>query len=442
MLRNMFVFRLVQEINSADEIRAELQTVLASAAFVRSERLSQFLRFICEMTLKGEGAKLNEYAIAHEVFSRGSEYSPNEDSVVRRQAHSLRQKLHDHYAGEGGNCRVRIELPVGRYVPSFVPVESPVPAAPSVVEPPPLPPLPPRNWNKAAGFGAALALLVLGWLGGYLANRHESLAVDPALAEIWGAWLADPAGAVICISNPMTAVVKQFSFYLPPEPLDDPPRMPLTAPQSDVFRRYFELPPGGNFYVYPAKSQSKTGESLGSVTLTSMLTRAGIPVRATQSRFLSWDSFRKQNLILLGHDEANRWLDPILDKLPLRMATNDGVKDRHITVAGSAAGKPQEFYIERPTGDDHVSRDYALVSMITGVDGRHQLLLINGLNTEGTQIAMEYLSDPNRVRELLARFRQVAPAHKGPWHFQLVLRTEVRDQVPTTADLLVVKVLQ
>jgi hypothetical protein len=80
--------------------------------------------------------------------------------------------------------------------------------------------------------------------------------------------------------------------------------------------------------------------------------------------------------------------------------------------------------------------------MITGVDGPHQLLLVNGLNTEGTQIAMEYLSDPRRVRELIGRLRQAAPQHTGAWHFQLVLRTEVRDQVPTTADLLVVKVLQ
>ncbi|HEY1948880.1 MAG TPA: hypothetical protein VGG97_17870 [Bryobacteraceae bacterium] len=436
MLRNMFVFTLIQPTNETDEIRAELETILASAAFLRSERLSQFLRFICEMTLKGEGAKLNEYVIAHEVFGRGCDYSPNEDSVVRRQAHSLRQKLHDYYAGEGSKCRVRIELPIGRYFPAFVPVE------PQATAPPAVPHVIQRNRSKAVLLAAAIAFVALGWIVGYFANRSRPLAaVDPALAEIWGAWLSDPSGAVICFSNPMTAVVKQFSFSLPPDPLDDPPRIPVMAEQAALFRRYFELPPGENFYLYPAKSQSKTGEALGSVTLTSMLTRAGIPVRATQSRFLSWDNFRKQNLILLGHDEANRWLDPILDKLPFRMATTDGVKDRRITDVGSTTDRPMEFYLEKPSGEDHVSRDYALVSMITGVDGRHQLLLINGLNTEGTQIAMEYLCDPVRVRGLITRFRQSMPQHRGPWHFQLVLRTEVRDQVPTTADLLVLKVL-
>jgi hypothetical protein len=424
----------------ADEVRAELETILASAAFLRSERLSQFLRFICEMTLKGEGARLNEYVIAHEVFGRGSNYAPNEDSVVRRQAHSLRQKLHDYYAGEGNKCRIRIDLPVGRYVPAFVPVEPPLlETAPTAQS---LAPVVPRAANKAVLLISALMLIVLGWAAGSFINRQRPVAsIDPALSEIWAAWLSDPNGAVICFSNPMTAVVKQFSFSLPANLRGDPPRIPVTPEESAPFRRYFGLPPGGNFYLYPAKSQSKTGETLGGVTLTSMLTRAGIPVHATQSRFLSWDNFRKQNLILLGHDEANRWLDPILDELPFRMAITDGVKDRRITDEGSATDKPVEFYLERPSGEDHVWRDYALVSMIRGVDERHQLLLVNGLNTEGTQIGLEYLCDPNRVRELIARLRRAEPQHKGPWHFQLVIRTEVRDQVPTTADLLIVKVL-
>jgi len=427
-----------------DEVRAELETILASPAFLRSERHSQFLRFICEMALKGEGAKLNEYVIAHEVFGRGTNYSPTEDSVVRRQAHSLRQKIHDYYAGEGSKCRIRIDLPVGRYVPAFARTDQPAPEPPRPVRLP-SPVAQPSihgNWNKPAVLASAIALVALGWLSGSVVTRSRALAsVDPVVAEIWAPWLSDSNGAVICFSNPLTAVVKQFSFSLPSDVHDDPPRIPVTAEQSGLFRQYFQLSPGGHFYLYPAKSQSKTGEALGSVTLASMLTRAGIPVHATQSRFLSWDNFRKQNLILLGHDEANRWLDPILDKLPLRMATTDGEKARRITDAGSAKGKPMELYLEKPTGADGISRDYALVSMIAGVDGRHQLLLVNGLNTEGTQIAMEYLCDPNSVRELIARLRLSAPQHKGSWHFQLVLRTEVRDQVPTTADLLVVKVL-
>src|SRR5215468_5871262 len=122
-MRQNFVEPGIASALPAEQLRAELESVLASGPFVRSERHSQFLRFVCETTLNGNAAKLNEYLIAHEVFGRGPGYSPGEDSVVRRQAHSLRQKLHDYYAGQGKHNPVRIELPVGRYVPAFVRVE-------------------------------------------------------------------------------------------------------------------------------------------------------------------------------------------------------------------------------------------------------------------------------------------------------------------------------
>ena len=430
---------------NAEEVRTELQTILNSAAFRRAERHSQFLRFVCEMTLSGDSAKLNEYVVAHDVFGRGADYSPGEDSVVRRQAHSLRQKLHDYYAGEGSANRIRIELPVGRYVPVFVRTDRKPPELAEIVK------LNAQESPLSAGFhrwrqpgliASGLALLALGWFIGGLAHQSRTIAaVDPAVAEIWKPWLSDPEGAVICFSNPMTAVVKQFSFSLPPDSKSEPPRILVTPEQADEFRSYFGLPVGGHFYLYPAISQSKTGEALGGVTLTSLLTRAGVSVRATQSRFLSWETFRNQNLILLGHDEANRWLDPLLNKLPIRMATTDGDKARRIIDTLPDPGKPLEFYLEQRRGPGRVSRDYALVSMIGGIDDRHRLLLINGLNTEGTQIAMEYLCDPRALRELISRLRRAAPDHKGNWRFQLVLRTEVRDQVPTRADLLVVKVL-
>jgi hypothetical protein len=430
-----------------DEIRAALNGILSTPAFLRSERQSQFLRFVCETALKGEGAKLNEYVIAHEVFGRGTGYSPGEDSVVRRQAHSLRQKLHDYYEREGAQAQIHIDIPSGRYVPVFTRVDQARPAQPT----PGFFPLPevPNEASRsialrplAATVMSGILLLLLGyWAGATLHRNPQSASIDPAISEIWGPWLNDSAGAVICLSNPLTAVVKQFPFTLPVEPHHNPPRIVVTPEQAESFRGFFELPPGGHFYLYPALSQSKTGEALGTATLTAMLTRAGLPVHATQSRFLNWDSFRNQNLILLGHDEANRWLDPILARLPIRMVTTVPDKPRHIEVSAGAAGGFQEFYLEVPSEPHAISRDYALVSMLGGLDEKHQLLLVNGLNTEGTQIAMEYLCDPKRVRELLTHLHNSAPAHKGAWRFQFVLRTEVRDQVPTTAELLVAKVL-
>jgi len=66
---------------------------------------------------------------------------------------------------------------------------------------------------------------------------------------------------------------------------------------------------------------------------------------------------------------------------------------------------------------------------------------VNGLNTQATQMATEFLTNPVTVEELLARLRNGAPAHKGPWHFQVVLRAEVHDKVPTKGALVTLKIL-
>jgi hypothetical protein len=438
-----------------DAIRAELARILNSVPFKRSERNSRFLGFVCECTLKGEALKLNEYLIAHEVFDRGDDYSPGEDSVVRRQAFSLRQKLQEYYTNEGAQDPVRIDLPVGRYVPTFsfgTSLRKSAPAEPAtvVIQPetiePPSPPemvIPPVLAKSAVPLGwfavalsVAAVLLAIGWLMGV---RSVRTPLDRALTEIWGPWLTDPQGAVICFSNPLTTVVHPADAPLPPDALPHP--VQLNQAQVEEFRRQLDLPPHEFIYLYPGIGHAKMGEAFGSIGMTAFLTGAGVPVHATQSRFLNWDDFRTKNLILLGHDDANRWLDPILSKLPLRLAHGQNDKPRRVINPNPRSGELPEYWPSSAGTSMDRPEDYALVSMISGIDDRHQLLLINGVNTEGTQVAQEFLTDVVSMRRLFTMLRQIAPGHKGPWHFQILLHTDVRDNVPTRVNVVIVRVL-
>jgi hypothetical protein len=425
------------------EVQAELDRILATDAFRRAERHTKFLSFVCETALRGNGSQLNEYLIAHEVFGRGADYSPGEDSVVRRQAHAVRQKLQEYYAGPGKDDPVRIVLPVGRYVPAFVRAEAePVPEAPPPQPPVAAPPAPPAGrprWHFALAAAVVPLLFAAGWLTATATRATPAGGLDPALQEIWSAWLSDPRGATFCFSNPLTAVVKQFSAPPPDSPI--PPRIAMGPEEADHFRKWLNLPAGGFLYLSPAISQAKMGEAVGSVRLAAMLAAQQVPVHATQSRLLSWEDFRSANMILLGHDEANRWLDPILAKLPMRLGATDREKPRRIIDLQAKPGEASEYVIQYATKRDQPSQDFALISMLNGLDGKRQLLLVNGLNTEGTETALEYLSDAASTRALVAALRRVSPQHKGPWAFQAVLRTEVRDKVPTRTDLVVVRVL-
>ena len=440
-------------------VRAALDSILSSPGFKKSERHAGFLRFVCEATLNGEGPRLNESWIAQAVFDRGADYSPGEDSMVRRQAYSVRQKLQEYYANEGKWDEVRIGLPVGRYVPSFTLAVPDLPARPpeaaaapsdQPVEPRPQPEMRqdsaggPRRTSRPrlalAGLCVAVAFFALGWSLSRTGSRPGRAAVDPALAELWGSWLTAPHEVVFCFSNPLSAQI----FHLPQPLAADvlPHRIDLTDRQAEAVRSQLNLAPGGYMYMFPLLgTNAKMGEAVGAVRMAGFLARAGVSVNATQSRHLSWEDFRRNDLVLLGHNESNRWLDPILSKLPLRLGPWQGNQPTRVINAKPARGEPSEYDADRLTTSTGRAQAYALISMIDGLDGRHRLLLINGLSTEGTEIGLEFLTDAASARQLLAALRAAAPTHSGPWRFQALLRAEVHENVPTRADLVTVHVL-
>ncbi len=99
--------------------RRQLERVLASAGFSRNERLAGFLRFVVEQHLEGKDDEIKESVIALEVFGRGPDHDPKQDSIVRTEAGRLRARLGEYYVGEGKNDALVIELPKGGYVPVF-----------------------------------------------------------------------------------------------------------------------------------------------------------------------------------------------------------------------------------------------------------------------------------------------------------------------------------
>src|SRR5271168_4908632 len=104
---------------SADQIRGQLEKILSSRGFVRSERLRRFLRFTVAKTLSRDLDQISEQVLGREVFDRKDGYDPQIDSIVRVEARRLRHKLHEYYQGPGVNDPVQIVLQKGSYVPAF-----------------------------------------------------------------------------------------------------------------------------------------------------------------------------------------------------------------------------------------------------------------------------------------------------------------------------------
>jgi len=106
-------------IEAHDE-KAELETVLSSDTFVKSPNLAKLLSYVCNKYFQGCAGDLKEYNIGVEAMGRPSNFDPTVNSVVRVEAHRLREKLKKYYENEGSQHQLVITLQVGHYVPQFI----------------------------------------------------------------------------------------------------------------------------------------------------------------------------------------------------------------------------------------------------------------------------------------------------------------------------------
>lgn len=102
----------------AEQVELMLARIEHSHAFQASPRHRALLRHLVDRSLADDTAALKENVIAVEVFGRpASRFDPKLDSIVRVEARRLRVRLASYFSTEGREAPLRIELPVGSYVP-------------------------------------------------------------------------------------------------------------------------------------------------------------------------------------------------------------------------------------------------------------------------------------------------------------------------------------
>ncbi len=99
-------------------IRAELERVLASPKFRKSQSHSEFLRYVVEKRLNATAVQ--EAEIGVKVYRRDEHYDPSDDAIVRVEASRLRARLKEYYEDSGNIPAVRFDLPKGTLSPVIV----------------------------------------------------------------------------------------------------------------------------------------------------------------------------------------------------------------------------------------------------------------------------------------------------------------------------------
>jgi hypothetical protein len=422
------------------EKREELRRLLQSKHFTASPKKTRFLEFVSEQTFLGNGDKLNEYLIGVEVYERGTDFNPQKDPIVRVQAHEIRRLLKKYYEEDGKDSGLRIDLPSGHYVPTFGRSSlSGAETTESLAQPAPSP----RLWNRVhlalTGILAATCL-VLGILlvVSSQRNRQSVTAQAPvgtlpeSLEWFWRPFLPPAEPPLVVIPNhPLLRAAHD----------GDSPRTIATSheiPKSALpeFRDTIHFRELKRFLFVPSLTDfTSVGETMGVVSLCEMFSSIGQKCRVQQSRLVNLEEIKHNNAILLGGNQA--WSG--------RVFLN--VEGFHFQ-SGIILNKnpnPGEKSVYRPEFDpvtNQLTRDYALVLMLPNERGENRVLLMYGIYTQGSQAAIEYVKNPDRMSELRQALLEVSPDHKTiPRYFQVLLTTTVENAVPGTTSLVAVRAI-
>lgn len=330
-------------------------------------------------------------------------------------------------------------MPAGHYVPSFTrsPADDAADEA-AATEPLSEPAKPAVAWLPRLHLVLTLALsaacVVLAFLlaGSLRHNRGPATDQPEDLAWFWSPFLSPGGDPVIVIPNhPLLRAAHDGDS---PATLASGHEIPKSSlPEFRDTIHYRELK---RFLFVPSLNDfTSVGETLGVVRLCNMFAGAGQKCNVQQSRLVNFDEIKGENAILLGGSQA--WSGRVFLNAEGFQLQSGVILNRN--------PQPGEKPVYRPEFDsvtNQLTRDYALVLMLPNEKKENRILLIYGIYTQGSQAAIEYLTNPEQMREFHKALIALAPDHKTvPRYFQALLATTVENSVPGTSTLVALRII-
>jgi hypothetical protein len=427
-----------------------VQRIVATPEFVRSPRLVSFLLFVAERSLNGEKEEINEQSIGVGVFGRRGGYDSNDDNIVRAHASRLRQKLDAYFLSEGTGESLHVSIPKGTYVPSFheAPALSqsvmaalsrqstkPSPDLSAGQYPPlPLEPLthseprtdselihsggeavhsgrfnPPRQYWLLL-LGACLLCIAITYFFTAKQNRKGIVGDYEANHALWEE-LLDGRQKTLIVNGDSSLVIyenatgKTLSIvdYISGNYRDE------VAPQSEADPRMLQL---------IARRRLTSTVDLDIVNhITSRSELAPNRVTLRFARDLHVDELKGANIILIGSQEANPWVQLFSDSLNFTMVPDQKTKTFTVYNRTPKAGEAVEY---RSISGDPERRAYATVAFLKNLDGTGHALIIQGTGMAGTEAAADYVLGQTELSSLL---KGTSSANNALPDFEILLET-------------------
>jgi hypothetical protein len=411
----------VDRVVGPPEKLRELEEVLNSRTFARSDQLQRFLRYIIELELAGRGEEISEYSIATDALLRPRDYSPTDDSAVRSRAHALRRKLQEFYEFECPGSELRIEVPKGSYRPLFVARGEPG-------HTPAVQPLPPAQSKKfaltplaafAAGVLVAgvLAVVVHLNLAATRANR-----LDPVVREAWGALLAPPGEVTILVGSPALAGLISAKADAPPLGLN-------MFPAPDVLANWYTSlnlsNRGGPVYMFRSRAYTHFGDSLAVVTASTLLGNARVSFQTVPEGLARIGTVQGNGLLAVGSPTYSPSIARVLKATPFSIRYDPALNEEVISDGAPGSTARRVYAPKRDSKTTYFSNVYGLITVLPSQPGRERperTIIFSGITgSSGAHAAAVFFTSPAAMRDLQRRLRAQGYSRFPP-AYQVVVR--------------------
>jgi hypothetical protein len=255
--------------------------------------------------------------------------------------------------------------------------------------------------------------------------------------SVWGDFLKDGNPALLVLGNPSV-----YRFWHPTDPTSlSKMRVDLTLEEAKVMgdtlgreRLVVNNPPASQLML-AYDEYACLGEAIGLYRLTGLFNKMGKNLTLKQSRRLVAEDLKNHDAILLGSNWVKEWVG----NTPIRKCFTSGPA-ASISGENLLPGDEREYVAKYDKETGKLIEDYALIVVKPGISERKTVMIVAGTRSEGTQAAVEYLTDENYLIDLNQRFHRTIGAF--PKYFQVLLKVSVDNGIPTDISVIRVRELR
>ena len=369
-----------------DVIKQEIEKLTAGDVLGRSRSYARLLKFVADCSIDGRTPK--ELEIAVEVFGKGSDFDPNQDSLVRVYMHNLRQKLDNYYAREDNPGGDRLAIPKGEYRIAVVSAKDSTPVSATGRHAPPV-------WAVVLIAALAINLVALVLLGrgeDPAANVYEQVS----RSSMWASFMDDELPFLIVVGD----------YYIFAE-LDQFGRVERLVRDFDVNSaddledRFIYEPELMETYLDVDLTYLPQASAFALKDLLRVIYRSDKPVRVTPMSELTVADLKSNHVIYVGYISA-------LEQLMEFVFGSSGLilGETYDELSNAATGESYISGAGIPLEGRHNYTDYGFFSTFPGPTG-NQLMIIAGTRDAG-------LMFPAQVATTLAGVTAIEESLPGP----------------------------